>query len=356
MTAIVKTYDRNDSLLAVLDKAQLGRRSWAINKIGDCDFRLPRDDPKATETNLGSLNLITVESDTGLTTWGGQIQSVSWEDPQYVYCKAQTKETLLRRHIIGDWGTGAGIRKDSGTIVQSLLQLELGDSGGIPGIRLGHVDAGGESFEYTARGMDFWDEIVQDILTMIDDRRAEAYVWVDADGTFNWALDRGQDLSATVVLYQGRHLTRYPKYTIDYSKIVTQAVGYSNQTDWASKYKMPQRNVPAWNEWGTLEGVITAVNGSSAATAEKFARMLVRANYAPYETFDFTINNRDDIWGEFGLGDTIRAVLPYAGWRENGGFDGKIRVTGLEVVENSEHLRLIGEVVIPNVAEEWSTF
>ena len=358
MTALVKVYSRTDEYLTTLENAQLGRRSWAINKIGDLDFRLPRNDPKATEQNLGSLNLVMVKSDTGLTQWGGQIQSVSWEYPAYVYCKAKTKETLLKRHVIEDWTTSTGTanREASGTIVETLLKLELSDSGGIPGISVGNILSTGESIEWTAQGADLWDDVIQGVITELDDQRVKSYVWVDADGAFNWALDRGEDKSSTVVIYQGRHLTRYPKYSIDYSKIITQAIGYSNQSAWASKYKMPQRNVPAWNKWGTLEGVVTAVNGSSAATAEKFARMLVRANYAPYETFDFTINNKDGIWAKFQLGDTIRAVLPLCGWRDKGGFDGRIRITGLEVVENKEHLRLIGEVVVDAAAEEWSTF
>lgn len=356
MTAIVKVFDRKDNFLTILENAQLGRRSWAINKIGDLDFRLPRNDPKATEENLGSLNLVTVESDTGLTTWGGQIQEVSWEEPGYVYCKAKTKETLLKRHVIEDWSTGKGVRRSSGTIIQTILQLELNDSGGIPGIYVGNVDVGGETFEYTAHGIDLWDGVVQDVLTILDDQRKEAYVWVNSDGAFNWALERGEDKSDTIVIYQGKHLTRYPKYRIDYSKLITQAIGYSNQAEWSQKYKMPMRNNPAWNKWGTLEGTITANLGTSADTAEKFARMLIRANYAPYETFDFTINNKGGIWSQFQLGDTIRAVLPMCGWRERGGFDGKIRITGLEVVEGKEHLRLIGEVVVDPAAEDWSTF
>ena len=97
MTATVKCYSRVGDLLDVLDNAQLGTRSWVSNRIGDFDFRLPRTDPKATKTNLGKMNLIQVDSDTGVKPWGGRIKEVIWEDAAYIYVKCESKEAMLRR-------------------------------------------------------------------------------------------------------------------------------------------------------------------------------------------------------------------------------------------------------------------
>lgn len=354
MTAIVRCYDRLGNFLDVLDNAQLGTRSWVTNRIGDFDFRLPRTDPKATRENLGKLNMIRVESDTGIPDWGGRIKDLSWEDAAYVYVRCESKEGLLRRHVIEDYSRTT--RQTTGQIIQAILQQELAASGGIPGISIGKIENSGETTEYTAHGLDLWDDVIQDMLQFLDDVRKRAFVWVDADGKFYWQMTRGKDLSAMVVLRSGYHLQKWPRYRIDYSKILTQAIGYSNQSDWKLKHKMRQRNLPAWNDWGTLEGTITAKRGESAATAEKFARMLVRANYAPTEMLDIQINNRDGIWSQFWIGDTVRVVIPNFGWQESGGCDVKLNITGIEVQEKPQVMRIIGSVVQPAAEESWGVW
>lgn len=354
MTATITCYDRLGNYLDVLDNAQLGTRSWVNNRIGDFDFRLPRTDPKANETNLGKLNMILVESDTGVPDWGGRVRDVSWEDQAYIYVKCESKEAFLRRHIVEDYVTS--VRLSTGQIIRTILQAELSASGGIPGLSIGHIATGGESTTYTARGIDLWDNVIQDMLTFIDDERQEAFVWVDADGAFHWDTTRGEDRSATVILRSGYHITKWPRYRIDYSKIITQGIGYSNQLDWKKKYKMKMRNVPAWNEWGTLEDTTTATRGESAATAEKHARMMIRQNYAPSEILDIQMNNRDGIWGDFWIGDTVRVIIPNFGWQSQGGCDVKLRINGIEIQEKPELMRIIGQVVVPPAEEIWSTF
>lgn len=354
MTAIIKCYDRLGNFLDVLDNAQLGTRSWVNNRIGDFDFRLPRTDPKANENNLGRLNMILVESDTGVQDWGGRVKEVSWEDQTYIYVKCESKEAFLTRHIIQDYVTTT--RRTTGDIIRTIMQGELSASGGIPGITIGGIETTGETTEYTARGIDLWNGVISDMLKFIDDERSEAFVWVEADGKFYWRMNRGEDKSGTVILRSGYHITKWPRYRIDYSKLITQAIGYSNQLDWAEKYKMPVRNVPAWNEWGTLEGTTTATRGESAATAEKHARMYIRQNYAPSEILDIQVNNRDGIWGDFWIGDTVRIIIPNFGWQSDGGCDVNLRINGIEVQEEPQLLRIIGKVVQPPAEETWSTF
>lgn len=354
MTAIVKCYDRLGNYLDVLDNAQLGTRSWVSSRIGDFDFRLPRTDPKATKNSLGKMNLIQVESDTGVSDWGGRIKEVVWEDAAHIYVKCESKEALLRRHIVEDYTFTD--RRTTGSIINGILQQELASSGGIPGISLGTIETSGETTAYSARGVDLWDDVIQDMFQFLDDERTKAYAWVDADGKFHWRMTRGADLSTQVILRSGYHINKWPRYRIDYSGIITQAIGYSNQANWDQKHKTKVRNLPAWAEWGTLEGVATAKRSEALSEAQKHARMYIRQNYAPSALLDIQINNRDGIWSDFWIGDTVRVVIPNFGWEEEGGCDVKLKIQGIEVQEQPQKMRIIGSVVLPPAQESWGTF
>jgi len=355
MTAIVKCYDRLGNYLDVLDNAQLGTRSWVSNRIGDFDFRLPRTDPKATEVNLGKMNLIQVESDTGVSDWGGRIKEVIWEDAAYIYVKCESKEALLRRRTVNLQWNVSGFTA-GGIVFQAFIQ-ERNSPGGIPGISYGHINTSeGETGSFEIHDMDLWDDVIQDMLQFVDDQREKAYVWVEADGKFYWELTRGEDKSATVILRSGYHINKWPRYRIDYSGIITQAVGLSNQAGWDNKYRKPQRNIPAWNEWGPLEKSVLGKLCTSAACAEKQARMEIRKHYAPVQMLDIQINNRDGIWSDFWIGDTVRVIIPNFGWEEEGGCDVKLKIQGIEVQEKLEKMRIIGSVVLPPAQESWGTF
>ena len=355
MTAIVKCYDRLGNYLDVLNNAQLGTRSWVSNRIGDFDFRLPRTDPKATKVNLGKMNLIQVESDTGVSDWGGRIKEVIWENPTYIYAKCESKEALLRRRNVNLSYAVSGITA-GGIVFQTFMQ-ERNSPEGIPGISYGHINSSeGETGSFEIYDMDLWDDVIQDMLQFVDDRREKAYVWVEADGKFYWELTRGEDRSATVILRSGYHILKWPRYRIDYSSIITQAIGLSNQASWYNKHRMPQRNIPAWSEWGTLEKSVLGKLCTSAACAEKQARMEIRKYYAPVEMLDIQINNRDGIWADFWIGDTVRVSVPNFGWAEEGGCDVKLKIQGIEIQEKPEKMRIIGSVVLLPAQESWSTF
>lgn len=54
--------------------------SWRINKVGQVKFRIPVNDPKATETNLNPGNRIFMDFENGLPDWGGVIDLPrTWE-------------------------------------------------------------------------------------------------------------------------------------------------------------------------------------------------------------------------------------------------------------------------------------
>ena len=356
MTATVKCCSRVGDLLDVLDNAQLGTRSWVSNRIGDFDFRLPRTDPKATKTNLGRMNLIQVDSDTGVKPWGGRIKEVIWEDPAYIYVKCESKEALLRRQNVYLSCNSASMTP--GSLLWQFIPYQSSRAafpGDIHSIS-GSIDSGGETGDWSIHDIDLWDGLIQQILQFVTDRRLKPYIWVEADGVFYFQYSRGVDRSATVILRSGYHIQKWPRYRLDYTQIITQAVGSTNHAQWGYKLRMPVRNIPAYNEWGALETAVQTVSCTSAACAKKHAKMHIRENYAALEMLDIQINNRDGIWGKFWIGDVVRVVIPNFGWEEEGGCDVKLKIQGIEIQEKVEKMRIIGSVVLPTVDDSWGTY
>jgi len=340
MTAIVKCYDRQGNFLDTLNDAQIGTRSWVLNRIGDLDFRVLRNDPKATETNLGKMNLIIVESDTGVPDWGGRVRSVDWSDDKWLFVECDSKESLLRRHVIKEYTA----HKSAGAIINDILQAELADTGGIPGLSLGTIDTAGDGGDFTIHGWDIWDRIIPELLKITEkESGSPEECWVDADGTFNWKINRGTDKSADVILRSGYHILKWSSLKIDYSKLITQCWGFGNAVDWTEKAKVLWREQEPWDRWSTLEGTIMSTSNTTFR-AEKYARNEVRKHDQPDETLDFMVVNRGSVWSEFWVGDTVRVVIPHIGWQESGGFDGEVKVTGIEIQEKPQKMRVIGTI------------
>jgi len=344
MTAQIKCYDRVGNSLEVLDKAQLGTRSWVLNRIGDFDFRIPRNDDKATETNLGKLNLITVQSDIDIPDWGGRVAQLDWSDEKWLYVRCESKESLLRRHLIVHSVSYGQLT--AGHMALLLIDSELRKPGGIPGIAIGDIDTVGGAWvdTFTAPGWDLWDRCIPELLkTTEQESGEEEETWVDADGSFNWKIQRGTDKSASVVLRSGYHIVKWGSYKIDYSRFITQAWGFGNATAWDSKAKELQRLTDGYDEWGVLEGYTFCTSNTSSNTA-KYARQAVRKNPEPQRTLDFIIMNRNDIWEDFWVGDTVRVVIPNLGWQSSGGFDENMKITGIEVQEEPGLMRITGRL------------
>lgn len=337
MTALIKCYDRVGNYLDVLDKAQLGTRSWVLNRIGDFDFRVPRNDDKATETNLGKLNMITVESDTGIPDWGGRVARVNWSDEKWLYVECESKESFLRRRIIAKTETISGI---AGKIIYQLLPRD------VPGLIINYAnfDVTGSGGLITPAGWDIWDRLIPELLKITEQESGEAEeTWIDADGTFHWKIQRGTDKSNSVILRSGYDTVKWGTYKIDYSEFITQAWGFGNATYWTDKAKERQRLKASYNDWGILEGVTHCSSNTSSNTA-KYARQRVRECPEPLKTLDITIINRNSVWSKFWIGDTVRVIIPELGWQESGGVDDSMKVTGIEVQEEPQLMRITGEL------------
>lgn len=342
MTCSVKVYSRDDQLLTELNHFQVGTRSWVINGAGDCDLAIPRNDPKATEENFGRKNLVVIESDTGIPAWGGQVQEVDWSHPGWLKIRLRSKEILLRKYLVYYQGHAT-----PGELAYQFLPAT--NKRQIPGIYKGSIDSGGGIYPYQIYYWDLYDKALPELVKPTEKDEPQAHEWyVDAYGAFNWTRGRGEDKSATVVLRSGYHILKWPKYRMKYDKIVTRGLGLGSDAYWVNKTKTWWDEPSAQAKWGVWEAA-TDVPSNTVMRTEKYARNLVRQNWEPQEIIDIRINNRDGIWKQFWIGDTVRIVIPNFGWQENGGVDEKLRIIGIEVEEERQQMRLLGKVFTLNV-------
>jgi len=343
MTCMVRVYSRADQLLTELNHFQVGTRSWVINGAGDCDLAIPRTDAKAVEANFGQKNLVVIESDTGVPAWGGQVQKCDWSTPEWLKVTLRSREILLRKHL----GIYEG-RTSPGDAAYRLIQPAV-TAGEIPGLYLGDFYTLGGPYDYAIYAWDLYDKALPELIKPTDKDEPQPHEWyVDGYGRFHWTPGRGNDLSATVALRSGYHLTKWPGYSIQYDKILTRALGLGNATAWKDKTKSYWNEPTAQANWGIHEEAVD-VPSNTVFRTEKYARRLVRQNWAPQEIIDLRINNRDGIWSQFWIGDMIRIIIPNFGWIERGGCDIEIRVLGVEVEEEREQMRIIGKVWTANV-------
>lgn len=346
MTATIELYNRKGTQqLAELraGEFQLGTRSYCLTKIGDCDFRVPANSAKATADNLGSLNLLVIRSDTGAPNWGGRIESVEWKSPEWVDVKAASKESLLRRQNLYELDALVKGAATTGQALEEIIGHHIRH--GLVGLTIGKIDRGGPVLRLDCYGEDIWDTVIPKFRekTREPNRDRQYECWVTWDGKFYWQPQRGKDRRGEVLLVGGSNghiIGGAGSYRIDYSKIITtgHAFGPGN---WEHKIRRSHTDYGLQYKWGVLSASTDVGEGKGDAVYQA-AVMLTRG---PAETFDLTINNRNGIWSNLGIGDIIRVRLPHHGWvADDGALDTDIRITAFEIQEEPQRMRLIAKV------------
>ncbi len=321
---------------------RLGTRSWCLTEAGDADFDVPRNNPKVRSDYLTLPNLVRIKSSTGVPGWYGPIAKVNWSDPEWMRVTCESAETLLGTcNIITTHDT----HLTTGAYLKQCLQ-EAFDFG-LYGVSIGAIDLGGPTCHFPSVAANLWDEILPDLRSrswsqgFARNSNGAYQFWTEADGQMYWQPRRGVDRRRSLCLHVGAGGVGYatPNFEIDYRRVVTVGIGLGNASAADEKERRDYEDKDLSAKYRRRSRIIDADGNTSDIVLDAAKRGI----HHPERALDVTIDNWADTWLKFWVGDLIRVSDPRSGYPDEGGMLYDCRVTGIEIQEEAERMRVIGK-------------
>lgn len=328
--------------------ADVGPVSWVLNGVGRTSLSLALSDPKATGVNLQIGNRIYLQFDNGLPPWGGVLDLPrSWQGGT-VTVSAYGIERLLDYRCTGK--NDAFYDRSAGYIFRELLRRE--EVQDPLGIRFGEVWMGGRPHWPRYHYKSLWYVLDYSLRRMERcDWRFTAYLDSESRIRFRASFYEvaGQDRSSNVAIVEGRNAADGLQLT-EQGAVINAHYAVSEGQTWGSeRLVVAGRETESIARYGLRETGKVYSGVSMPTTLEMHARNTLRINSRPRRIFNFEVtNNAPGAFGDYGLGDTIRCVLPSFGFD---GYDGNVRVMAREYDPQSGRCTLVVEE--PREPEYW---
>lgn len=319
--------------------------NWEINRAGMLNVTMPipamRDALAAIKQLPGSANTTTLagmeikHEDESAGSWGGLITQVSVSDG-VATISAMTYEIVLRKKIIDiDTAGNADNRKHPGKVLADLISQYNNASGSeAPKIKLIVPTANSNDPTFDLSGnddvrvnakADAYDEIIPQLTEDI------GYEWqVDANRKVSFGKRLGSDLSSSVVLTEGVHITS-AQWADDFLAVTNSLRGYCTVTTNAGSKKKPK-----WTEtiasagWPKPDNPTDSVmqfgilrerrdypNIDSQTSLEKQLKLEVAVTQAMIPSITVEVVNVGNIWSRFRQGDIVRLELGFSDYKGN---------------------------------------
>lgn len=315
--------------------------SWALNEITPGTFALPADSVRWSDVYLRHLHRVEFHHPK-LPTWLGVVlePASAWPDGQ-VQCSSA--EWLYTKRFTDKLFMGSGT-ETAGELVQMIHEQAIKRQ---PlGIICGEIDRSGAAYYVEYQLEKAWDAI-----TKICEMTGGA-AWVEKIGhshvdpwLLRYARTVGQDRRGEVLLC-GQIVDR-PDEKSSAAGMATAlhvigAASGSGTGDLEDRLYLYRVHKPSIDVYGLLEERVefpdiidpTLLEEAGGRKLEELSRIL--------RTFGLNIDNRDDVWGRFWLGDIVRAMMTRVGFR---GLDTAVRVKGIQYNGDTEKLGLTVEVL-----------
>jgi hypothetical protein len=287
---------------------------------------------------------IRIKSSTGVPGWYGRIVSARWSAPEWISIRCKSAETILQKYVVVVTPTSKyHEHQTTGVFIKTLLEDALVH--GKTGFSIGNIDLSGPLVNIESRAEDFWDDLIpwlrdgtRQLNTPTDNRYC---AWIDEYGAFHWQPQRGQDRRSTVNLYVGPGGVGYvgSSFGIDWDGVISYVVGLGNVSNWDEKARYDRADADKTSRFGVRDALYDA----GVNTTDRIAAGIDSVFRGETKTLDVTITNEDRAWSQFWVGDIIRISCPQYGWSESGGVEYDAIVTGLEIQEEAERMRIIGK-------------
>lgn len=333
----LRLFDKNGVPIPGGDIDALVDRSWVLNGIGHANITIAKTDPACTATRLKFGNRILIQED-DMGTWGGIILPPRSWAASPVQFTAYTIEQLLKD---GRYPAASSYSGYAGGIFEDLIASANATEDTL--INFGYAYEGGESWTEETT------ESVYNAMTSIAKRTGQDWEIepsIDSIGNIQWTaywrLSRGQDLSESVVLEEGKHfeLAGGPL-------LVEQGPIYNSIKLVAFDGVGSTTTVMAEDEdsialYGALQGLFNKTV-PTGYTAQTYCDHLLSVHKQPRKTFKLAVINDDvDTLGSIRLGNTVTIRLVTYGFTGNGlGLKTQVRILAIEADERDSTLTLV---------------
>lgn len=327
--------------------ADVGPVSWILDGIGKTTLTLSTSDPKATEQNLRVGNRVYIEMDHGLPVWGGVIDLPRIWASGTVTVTAYTIVHLLKYRCTGK--NDSFYERPAGAIFRELLQRE--EDQAPLGITIGSVWTGGRPHWPRYHYKSLW--YVLDYSLRRLERCDFTFTPYLDDGMIRFRADfyqeAGQDKSASVALIEGRNITAGLRLE-EQGPIINAHYAVAEGSTWDSdRLVVAARDTDSVAKYGLRETGAVYSGVSVQGTLEQHAQEVLDTSSEPRRLFSLEATNTEPaLYSAYGLGDTVRCMLPSFGF---GGYDGTVRILAREYRPDSGVCKLVVEE--PHEATAW---
>lgn len=320
------------------------RRSWLLGKSGQCVFEIWAGHPKDTYELLRKHNIVVVLSNR-LKPWKGYITSVTQTgDIKTVTCTSELQMLGRRRTDVVDYED-----EPVGDIYSDLINRA--NAHGATGLYVGSVFTAGKNHSLQVRRENVYDKLQE----LIEDTKLELeVVYVNPAASLLHLREKvGQDRTDSVCIIGGFDTSQDPDYEEDmgseHANVIT-GVGSVDEEEEIPEGEDEYDYRPTFthSDWESVAeyGITEDTEEYSDVTDEDAVEELVRESVAVRSSESrklglATVEKRE-LWGQFYEGDVIAAQLPHYGFT---GLAVPVRVSGLEVDEESAALTITGDVV-----------
>lgn len=332
--------------LGVTPWASNVQRSWVRNDIGTASFELP-----ATTPNLLAIlewgNIIYIHEE-GVPTWVGQIKELSWTESG-VEVSLKSAETLLKKRLTkqGLFSSDSGGVATNGAIAYSVFLSAVVNNDPLRVLSAGLFDASTTRFKLAYDYADAFDTL-QTLATEDD-----ADFWVDENLAVHFRNVRGDDLTSSIVLREGRHLVDV-KVVEQGDDLLTAAVVMGDSASGGTTTAERTKSALIWNNKDYFAAELITVSGvTDAAKLRSLGEEAIASRALPRVAIDADLVKLDDgTWGGFFVGDIVQIVLS----RRVGVTSYRARCVGLELGALEDRMRCVWEVEEGLAAVQFTTW
>lgn len=297
-------------------------RAWVLNEYAAGSVFFPATTPDL-EDIISWGNILSFYEE-GVQPWTGVVgDERAWYDGG-VEVQLKSAEWLLYRKLTRQ-GMVLGGSADSGGASAGTIAWTLFESGvlrnGWGPLRPGLFDASRRHFvEYS------YADVYEAFRKLSENYTA--HFWVDDDLYVHFRDRRGTDKSASVVLYENRHLTDV-RVIESAADVLTAIVALGDGTDLVSR---PKKTLIFDNRYFHRAEVVQFGGVVDAESLVAPATELLKSRVNPRVSIDANIVNVDDVWNDFFIGDSISLVVYATGTPQQI----KATVLGLELGVDSK--------------------
>jgi hypothetical protein len=338
MSGELRVFDHNYKPVGTIYPAHGISVAFMRNGAAPATFLTPKTGLRYSEAYLRAYNRVEYHDGALPQVWTGVILDHEFQDADVAVSCMSSEHLFSTRYTDLFWANNGD--QTAGQIAQSLWEQAVKFER--MGVACGALDRSGPTYyaEYSLKP-------VSEALSELAERSGGDW-WVEKTShrhidlpALRWSNRRGSDKSGAVAV--SGEVVDLPAYKKSGSQLATFAHvvgGGSGPEIWQRLY-LPVEDKTAKQVYGRIETKLEFSDIVEIDLLEQAGRLELHHRSKLLRTLGCNIDNRRNMWGQFWLGDTIRATLSGVDFA---GFDGAVTVQGVQGDVDGAKLGLVVEL------------